>query len=328
MGLALCTVSTWPHKGVDEAGRSMASEDHASPGTVSRLLQIFCCSGSQRSAPSTPINENCSNLVWLGQRPRVVDGACCGIACVGNLRAIELLRKPLSDPKDILATFTPELQTKLLLQLLADPATSRKVGRTMEGMYDDVASALVSSIRTKLAHALRSLQPRRTKKGTDADTTDTPVTANDMNDYVRVVQPLLADIARLARMPQRGVACAAFLLLLDVVYATDPIPESSDEEGYTTNSPEDRVPFDTLADAMLVVIAQRRMAEEGTGFVFAEHLQELVVRARIMEMDFGFEGWFARSIALLRWYAAERAKAALAAADIALIKSWQASRSN
>ncbi|KAI0358364.1 hypothetical protein OH77DRAFT_1448691 [Trametes cingulata] len=201
----------------------------------------------------------------------------------------------------------------------------------MEGMYDEVASALVSSTRTKLAYALWCLKQRHTKDpqaDTDKSKGKDQSPVKDMNDYVRAVQPLLADIARLARMPQRGAARSAFHLLLELVYATDPIPESSDEEGYASAAPAERVPFDTLADAMLVVIAQRRIAEEGAGFVVAEHLQELVVRARIMEMDFGFEGWFARSIALLRWYAAERAKAALAAADVALIRSWQGCESN
>ncbi|KAL1939871.1 hypothetical protein VTO73DRAFT_9571 [Trametes versicolor] len=119
-------------------------------------------------------------------------------------------------------------------------------------MYPEAVPALAADIRARLASALAPVKARAAKGD-----------GVDLSDYVAAAQSLLPDVARLARVPHPGAAPAAYGVLVELVFATDP----PDEEDCTIDVPEERIPFDKVADEMLLAIAERRKAEEGVGFV-------------------------------------------------------------
>lgn len=192
---------------------------------------------------------------------------------------------------------TPALQTKLLEKLLADPSTSQTVARTLASMYPEAVPALAADIRARLATALVPVKARAAR--------DDGLNVSDMSDYVGAAQSLLPDVARLVRVPYPGAAREAYTVLLELVFATD----LGEGEDCTADAPEERVPFDKVADAMLVAIAERRKAEEGAGFVVGNEVDELKSKAACFGWEFRMEAWFTKSIAFLEGYAAEHTAA-------------------
>lgn len=204
------------------------------------------------------------------------------------------LNDALTEPKDAVGVLTPALQTQLLETLLADPSVSPTATRLLEAMYPAAVPALAADIRARFAAALAPVQARTANgKGVDF---------SDLTDYVGAAQPLLPDIARLARVPYPGAAQEAYAVLLELVFATDP----SEEEDCTADAPEERIPFDKVADEMLLAIAERRKTEEGVGFVVGSELEGLKNTAAAFGWWLQMEAWFAKSIALLEGYAAEQ----------------------
>ncbi|OJT06322.1 hypothetical protein TRAPUB_2827 [Trametes pubescens] len=206
------------------------------------------------------------------------------------------LKDALTDPKDAIAVLTPALQTKLLEKLLADPSASPTVACTLTFTG---ARAAASRARMSAASAgtASGYMEARTANGDGVDMTD-------LTDYVGAAQPLLADVARLARVPCPGAAREAYAEISDIlelVFATDP-----EEEDCTIDAPEKHIPFDKVANEMLLAIAERREREEGAEFVVGDELGELKYRAAAFEQQLGFERWFAKAIAFLEAYAAGR----------------------
>lgn len=187
---------------------------------------------------------------------------------------------------------TPALQTQLLETLLADPSVSPTATRLLEAMYPAAVPALAADIRARFAAALAPVQAR-TANGKDVD-------FSDLTDYVGVAQLLLPDVAQLARVPYPGAAREAYTVLLELVLATDPV------EDCAIAAPQEHVPFDEVVDDMLVIIAEKRKAEEGAGFVVGAELEGLKNTAAGFGWWLQMEAWLAKSIALLEGYAAEQ----------------------
>lgn len=205
------------------------------------------------------------------------------------------LKDALTEPKNAVAALIPALQTKFLEKLLADPSVSPTATRLLEAMYPDAVPALAADIRARFASALAPVKAHTANgKGSDF---------SDLTDYVGAAQPLLIDVARLARVPYPGASRAAYDVVLELVLATDPV------EDCTIEAPQERVPFDQVADEMLVIVAERRKAEEGVGFVVGDELKGLKNAAAAFGWQFGMKAWFAKSIALLEGYAAEHGAA-------------------
>ncbi|KAL1939863.1 hypothetical protein VTO73DRAFT_9563 [Trametes versicolor] len=194
----------------------------------------------------------------------------CSILATFPASTAASLNDALTEPKDAVGVLIPALQTQLLETLLADPSVSPTATRLLEAMYPAAVPALAADIRARFAAAL--------------------------------APPLLPDIARLARVPYPGAAQEAYAVLLELVFATDP----SEEEDCTADAPEERIPFDKVADEMLLAIAERRKAEEGAGFVVGAELEGLKNTAAAFGWWLQMEAWFAKSIALLEGYAAEQ----------------------
>ena len=190
----------------------------------------------------------------------------------------------MTDPKQLLETFTPDAQSKLLNKLFEDPAVQPAVVAAVHALLEESIPSRVRAIEKEMARATKHLDTGENFK---------LARMYSIDDHPEAVAPFLHDVAQLARLPCRGATKAAFNLLLSV--AEESIPSIENE----WKEPGGREPFDRAADAMLFKLATRRREEEGDTFEYAGTLKELKKTAAEMKEDFESESWFPKTIALM-----------------------------
>ncbi|TFK77889.1 hypothetical protein K466DRAFT_668589 [Polyporus arcularius HHB13444] len=198
------------------------------------------------------------------------------------------LNVPLTEPSDLLATFTAQTEHKLLTNLLNDPALRPGVIAHIHALLADGYPAYVSSIRTRADRAtepLREPSDYRQKK------------MISIGDHAEACMPFLHDVVRVARLPFPGAAKQAFELLREIHDHSMPDYENvGDDE-------EKRTQFDEAVDDLLAGLL-RRLRELGDKEALDENWlkelhDELQGAAEHCQENFDMEDLFAKTISLL-----------------------------
>lgn len=189
-----------------------------------------------------------------------------------------------------MASFVPLISKPLLesvvLDLLSAPDTQANVSSKITALLMPARAAFYAATLARVEDAVREVE-------------DDPECEGTADDYAEAAHAYIPDVQQLRKFPGPGTTALAFDLVLKIAEATLCDMDRVHGAGFG-----EREGFDEDTDAMLLELAKLRREEE-PGWKVGSIVWDLKATSRSLE-EYGIEGWFPKTIALMEPWAAEQ----------------------